>query len=86
MKDKLVRTYLLLKVPWLKCVYVHELQPLQHGPCLRLRLDHVGEDDVLLEALHLLSALIPGQRLVHPVGAEPLVVLVVVHLKYGQLL
>ena len=61
-------------------VHVQELEPLHHGPALRLRLHHVREDDVLLEALHRLRALLPIQRVVRPVTAELPVVPLVVNL------
>ena len=61
-------------------VHVQELEPLHHGPALRLRLHHVREDDVVLEALHGVGALVPSQGIVRPVPSELLVVPLVVNL------
>ena len=59
---------------------MQELEPLHHGLALRLRLDHVCEDDVALEALHGVRALVPSQRVVRPVISKFLVVPLVMNL------
>ena len=67
-------------MPGREGVHVEELEPVHHRLALRLRLHHVREDDVLLEALHRLRALLPIQRVVRPVRAELPVVPLVVNL------
>ena len=61
-------------------MHVQELEPIHHGLALRLRLHHVREDDVGLEALHVVGALVPSQGIVRAVTSELLVVPLVVNL------
>ena len=74
-------THFVLEVPRGECVHVQELEPVNHRLALRLRLDHVREDDVVLEALHGVRALVPRHRLVRAVLSELLVVTLVVNLE-----
>ena len=63
-----------LLVAGLKLVLRKDGHPLEHATRRNLGADNVGEDEVLLEPVHGVLLLLPGQRLVQTVRTESFVI------------